>query len=82
MPCYWQQNMGPDAIIHHTDSFQRYIKIGITSQTASSLDVQVQANGDIAPPGFYMVSSSITQACHRLCTSFNCRIAALRPDIR
>ena len=45
----------PGAITHHTDSYQRYIKIKIESQTAGSLDVKIPSDGNTAPPGYYML---------------------------
>jgi hypothetical protein len=51
----------PCAVTHHTDAGQRYIKLPITSRDADSLSVTAPANGNIAPPGYYMlfiVSSS------------------------
>ncbi len=47
--------IAPGAITHHTDSFQRYIKLGIQAQGATSLDIRMPGDGNIAPPGFYML---------------------------
>jgi FtsP/CotA-like multicopper oxidase with cupredoxin domain len=43
------------SVTHHTDSGQRYIKLPIQSRTASTLMSLAPANGNIAPPGFYML---------------------------
>jgi Domain of unknown function (DUF1929) len=43
------------AVTHHTDAGQRYIKLPIQSRTATSLTGLAPANGNIAPPGFYML---------------------------
>lgn len=47
--------VAPGAMTHHTDTNQRYIKLEIVSRTASSLDVRIPTNGNIAPPGYYML---------------------------
>ena len=47
--------LGPGAITHHTDSFQRYVKLAITAQGATSLDVRMPGSGDVLPPGYYML---------------------------
>jgi FtsP/CotA-like multicopper oxidase with cupredoxin domain len=47
--------LAPISVTHHTDSGQRYIKLPIQSRTANSLESVAPANGNIAPPGFYML---------------------------
>lgn len=47
--------LAPISVTHHTDSGQRYIKLPIQSRTANTLVSQAPANGNIAPPGFYML---------------------------
>ncbi|MDH5763192.1 MAG: DUF1929 domain-containing protein [Nitrospinota bacterium] len=47
--------IAPGAITHHTDSFQRYIKVGVVSAGIGSVDIKIPGNGHIAPPGFYML---------------------------
>lgn len=47
--------LAPISVTHHTDSGQRYIKLPIQSRTANTLDCLAPANGNIAPPGFYML---------------------------
>lgn len=47
--------LAPISVTHHTDSGQRYIKLPIQSRTASTLMSLAPANGNIAPPGFYML---------------------------
>ena len=47
--------IAPGAITHHTDSYQRYIKIKIESQAATSLDVRIPSDSNTAPPGYYML---------------------------
>ena len=47
--------ISPASVTHHTDAGQRYIKIPIVSRTAGSLTVTAPANGNIAPPGYYML---------------------------
>jgi plastocyanin len=44
----------PASVTHHTDAGARYIKIPILSRTASRLTLRAPANGNIAPPGYYM----------------------------
>ena len=43
------------ATTHHTDAGQRYVKLRISSRTASQLTAQAPGNGNIAPPGFYLL---------------------------
>ncbi len=45
----------PCAMTHHTDAGQRSVKLPITARTADRLQVQAPADGNIAPPGFYML---------------------------
>ena len=47
--------LAPISVTHHTDSGQRYIKLPIQSRTASTLTSLGPANGNIAPPGYYMI---------------------------
>ncbi|SJM90732.1 Similarity to galactose oxidase (modular protein) [Crenothrix polyspora] len=47
--------LAPISVTHHTDSGQRYIKLPIQNRTASSLTSLAPGNGNIAPPGFYML---------------------------
>ena len=47
--------LAPISVTHHTDSGQRYIKLPIQSRTANSLAGLAPANGNIAPPGYYML---------------------------
>jgi FtsP/CotA-like multicopper oxidase with cupredoxin domain len=47
--------MRPGAVTHHTDAGQRYVKLAITGRTAAHVSVRAPANGDLAPPGFYML---------------------------
>jgi plastocyanin len=45
----------PGSVTHHTDAGLRHIKIPILSRTAAQLTVQAPADGNVAPPGFYML---------------------------
>ena len=45
----------PCSMTHHTDAGQRYIKLPITARGAGQVTVQAPANGNIAPPGFYLL---------------------------
>jgi plastocyanin len=45
----------PCAMTHHTDAGQRYIKLPISGRTPDGIDVTAPADGDIAPPGYYML---------------------------
>jgi hypothetical protein len=45
----------PASVTHHTDAGLRYIKVPIQSRTAALLTVGTPANGNIAPPGYYML---------------------------
>ncbi|SOD42288.1 galactose oxidase-like domain-containing protein [Nitrosovibrio sp. Nv4] len=47
--------IAPISVTHHTDAGQRYIKLPINSRTATTLETAAPANGNIAPPGFYML---------------------------
>jgi plastocyanin len=47
--------VAPISVTHHTDAGQRYIKVPINSRTATSLQSTAPANGNIAPPGFYLL---------------------------
>jgi len=45
----------PCSMTHHTDAGQRHIKLPILSRGATTVTVQGPANGNIAPPGHYML---------------------------
>jgi len=45
----------PGSATHHTDAGQRYIRLPIVSRDPGQLRVQAPANGNIAPPGYYML---------------------------
>lgn len=45
----------PCAMTHHTDAGQRYIKLAIPSRNAASVTVQAPPDGNVAPPGHYML---------------------------
>lgn len=45
----------PISVTHHTDSGQRYIKLPIQNRTANTLMTVAPANGNIGPPGVYML---------------------------
>jgi len=45
----------PCAMTHHTDAGQRYIKLPITGRTPDRIHITAPANGNIAPPGYYML---------------------------
>lgn len=47
--------MAPISVTHHTDAGQRYIKLPINSRTATTIETIAPGNGNIAPPGFYML---------------------------
>jgi len=47
--------IAPISVTHHTDAGQRYIKLPIRSRTATTIETEAPANGNIAPPGFYML---------------------------
>ncbi|SCY11334.1 Multicopper oxidase with three cupredoxin domains (includes cell division protein FtsP and spore coat protein CotA) [Nitrosospira sp. Nl5] len=47
--------IAPISVTHHTDAGQRYIKLPIDSRTATAVETTAPANGNIAPPGFYML---------------------------
>ena len=47
--------LAPISVTHHTDAGQRYIKLPIVSRTPTSLGTRAPANGNIAPPGFYLL---------------------------
>lgn len=47
--------IAPISVTHHTDAGQRHIKLPINSRTATTLETTAPANGNIAPPGFYML---------------------------
>jgi hypothetical protein len=45
----------PIAVTHQTDSQQRYIKLPIISKAGTTVTTRAPANGNIAPPGYYML---------------------------
>ena len=45
----------PAAITHHTDSGQRYVRLGVSATAAGSITVDTPADGRVAPPGFYLL---------------------------
>lgn len=47
--------LAPISVTHHTDAGQRYIKLPIDTNTATTLQTTAPASGNIAPPGFYML---------------------------
>ncbi len=47
--------IAPIAVTHHTDPGQRYIKLPIHSRTATTIETEAPAHGNIAPPGYYML---------------------------
>jgi hypothetical protein len=47
--------MRPCAMTHHTDAGQRYIKLPITGRDPGRIHVTAPINGNIAPPGPYML---------------------------
>jgi hypothetical protein len=47
--------MRPCAMTHHTDAGQRYIKLPITGHDPGRIHVMAPADGNIAPPGPYML---------------------------
>ncbi|MCV3214016.1 DUF1929 domain-containing protein [Plectonema radiosum NIES-515] len=51
----WVHLIRPMAPTHGLDTEQRLVDLPISSRTSSSLSVQITANRNIAPPGYYMV---------------------------
>ncbi len=47
--------IAPIAVTHHTDAGQRYIKLPVHSHTATTIEIEAPAHGNIAPPGYYML---------------------------
>lgn len=47
--------IAPISVTHHTDAGQRYIKLPVNSRTATTVETTAPANGNIAPPGSYML---------------------------
>jgi FtsP/CotA-like multicopper oxidase with cupredoxin domain len=45
----------PNSATHHTDAGHRRIRLPITGTAASSVDVTMPADAQIAPPGWYML---------------------------
>jgi hypothetical protein len=47
--------MRPGAVTHGFNQAQRHVECVITSASGTSIDVVAPANGNIAPPGHYLV---------------------------
>jgi Domain of unknown function (DUF1929)/Glyoxal oxidase N-terminus/Galactose oxidase, central domain len=47
--------VSPQAVTHHTDGDQRFVRLKVLGAVGGKLQVAVPANGNIAPPGFYML---------------------------
>jgi plastocyanin len=45
----------PGSTTHHTDAGARYVRILIQGRTTAQLTVRAPADGNIAPPGFYLL---------------------------
>ncbi|HEV2951952.1 MAG TPA: galactose oxidase-like domain-containing protein, partial [Actinomycetota bacterium] len=45
----------PCSVTHHTDAGQRHVRLEIRSRDPASLTVRAPANGNVAPPGYYML---------------------------
>jgi hypothetical protein len=45
----------PNSITHHTDAGHRFIKLPITAHTAATVTARAPGNGNIAPPGYYLL---------------------------
>jgi hypothetical protein len=45
----------PAAVTHHTDAGQRSVRLAITGRTATQVSVRAPDDGNLAPPGFYML---------------------------
>lgn len=46
----------PQAVTHHTDGDQRFVRLKIVRGADGKLSVAAPTNGNVAPPGFYMLS--------------------------
>jgi hypothetical protein len=51
----WVHLIRPMAPTHGLDTEQRLVDLPISSRTTSSLNVQITANRNLAPPGYYML---------------------------
>lgn len=47
--------MRPGAVTHGNDMEQRLLNLNVTGETAGSLTAAAPANGNVAPPGYYML---------------------------
>lgn len=47
--------VSPQAVTHHTDGDQRFVRLNVLGSEPGSLRVAAPANGNIAPPGFDML---------------------------
>lgn len=45
----------PCSVTHHTDAGQRYVRLEVVSRDPASLTVRAPGNGNVAPPGYYML---------------------------
>jgi hypothetical protein len=45
----------PCAMTHHTDAGQRYVRLGIAATAGGSVTANTPTDGQVAPPGFYML---------------------------
>jgi Domain of unknown function (DUF1929) len=45
----------PCSVTHHTDAGQRYVRLEIVSRDPDTLTVRAPTNGNVAPPGYYML---------------------------
>jgi len=47
--------IAPGAATHHTDTHQRYIRIGHSQTAPTQISVEIPSSNDVAPPGYYML---------------------------
>ena len=47
--------IAPGAATHHTDTHQRYVKIGFSQATLTQLSIKIPSSNNVAPPGYYML---------------------------
>jgi hypothetical protein len=47
--------IAPQAVTHHTDGNQRYVRLKILGSDEGVVHLRAPANGNLAPPGFYML---------------------------
>lgn len=45
----------PISMTHHTDAGQRYVKLAILARNTNKITIKSPDNGNIAPPGYYMI---------------------------